>query len=178
MIKAAMKVRRANPNDADEVARVHVDAWNFTYAGFMPADYLSSLSYDAFAKGWAADIAKADENQPRWVAESNGAIVGFLIAGSGGLEVPGYPNELRAIYTKPGVQRAGTGKALFQAYRDWLMARGEDKFHLWVGKQNERAHRFYEAMGGQRVAERSDRKFGGMVIPEWGYGFSAGASLE
>jgi GNAT superfamily N-acetyltransferase len=166
-----VKVRPAQLNDAAEVARVHVDAWRFTYGGFMPAEYLASLSYEAFEGGWRRDTLLNDPKHPRWVAVLDGAIVGFLIAGDAAYEVPGYPNELRALYTKPGVQRKGVGRALMETYQHWLLSRGESAYHLWVGKQNERAHAFYEAVGGKRVAERSDRIFGGMVIPEWGYGW-------
>lgn len=166
-----VKVRFAELKDAAEVARVHVDAWRFTYGGFMPDEFLNSFKYEEFEEGWRRDILENNPLLPRWVAELDGAIVGFLIGGDAAYEVPGYPNELRALYTKPGVQRQGVGTALMKTYQDWLKARGESAYHLWVGKQNKRAHAFYEANGGKRVAERGDRVFGGMPIPEWGYGW-------
>lgn len=168
-----LEIRFAQAKDAAEAARVHVDAWRFTYGGFMPAEFLASLSYEKFQEGWAEDIAKNDSHHPRWVAVLEGEIVGFLIVGDPqAYPVPGYPNELRALYTKPGLQRKGAGRALVKTYSDWLRARGESAFHLWVGKQNTRAHAFYEAIGGKRVAERGDRVFGGINIPEWGYGWN------
>lgn len=171
-----INVRLAEAKDAEELGRLHVDAWRFTYGGFMPADYLASFTYEDFAKHWAAAIAKKDSEHPDWVALLDGEIVGFLSVGDAAYEVAGYPNELKALYTKPGLQRKGVGRALIDHYKAWLLTRGESAFHLWVGKQNARAHAFYEANGGRRVAERSDRTFGGMVIPEWGYGWNLSAT--
>lgn len=166
-----IEVRRARAQDSEAAGRLQVDAWRFTYAGFFSEEYLGSLLYENYAAEWRTALAENHPRKPRWVAYLNGELVGILIADLPKLEVAGFPNELRAIYTKPGLQRAGIGRALFAAYIAWLRENGETAFHLWAGAQNTRAHAFYEAMGGRRVAERSDREFGGKRPIEWAFGW-------
>jgi len=38
-----MQIRNAQPNDAFEVAMVHVTSWQVAYRGILPAEYLEEL---------------------------------------------------------------------------------------------------------------------------------------
>lgn len=166
-----LTVRKARMEDARAGAILQVEGWRFTYGGFMPADFLASLDFVEFTGRWEQAIQANDPLHPRWVALLDDKLIGFVTGAVPKLEVPGYPNELGAIYTQPGLQRAGVGRALITTFKENLLSRGESAFHLWVGKQNKRAHHFYRAMNGEIVAERSDRHFGGMQIPEYAFGF-------
>ncbi len=73
-----------------------------------------------------------------WVAEADGAVVGFVAAGHG---------DLDHLYVDPGWQGRGIGTDLF----DTAAAHLDPGFGWWVFAGNERAQQFYEARGGAPV---------------------------
>jgi len=42
-----MSIREANVKDANEIAKIHVKAWQVGYKEFMPKEYLDSLSVES-----------------------------------------------------------------------------------------------------------------------------------
>lgn len=40
-----MQIRKATINDAEGIAKVHVDSWRTTYKGIIPDEFLYNLSY-------------------------------------------------------------------------------------------------------------------------------------
>ena len=51
-------IRTADVNDAQAIARVHVDSWRSTYGSLLPADFLESLSEVAYADRWRRFITE------------------------------------------------------------------------------------------------------------------------
>ncbi len=74
-----MIIRKPSADDADAVARVHVDTWRTAYKGLLPDDYLAKLSYEAHRQMWEKSLSNPDSTHMVRVAEheSNG-IVGFV----------------------------------------------------------------------------------------------------
>src|SRR4029078_10359544 len=70
-------IRPGRSEDAEAVARVHVETWQAAYAHALPAQELADLS-----------VAERIERHRRWpptfVAEVGGEIVGFVGGGGGG----------------------------------------------------------------------------------------------
>jgi GNAT superfamily N-acetyltransferase len=131
-------VRPGTPEDAEGVARVHVETWQAAYAHTLPQRQLAALS-----------VAEAVERSRRWpptfVAERDGEIVGFVSVGAG--RDPGSDAELFAIYVHPEAWGTGTGRALIEAGEDELRRLGHQDAILWVLGDNPRARRFYELAG-------------------------------
>ena len=54
-----MRVRTAEPRDADSLARVHVDSWRSTYAGILTDEFLAGLSYRDRESFWEQVLTTA-----------------------------------------------------------------------------------------------------------------------
>ncbi len=96
-----MRIREAVLEDAEGIARVHVDSWRTTYKGIVSETVLQQLSYEQRAENWRRGIGK----NALYVAEDeSGRIVGFATGGkerTGNYDVDG---ELYAIYLLNEVQ--------------------------------------------------------------------------
>src|SRR5690349_17474145 len=121
-------VREAVPDDADAVARLHAAAWQWAYAGSVPASYLAGL--DAALPGrtrwWREGIAAPRPDTAHLVAEDDGTggtgdagLVGFVTVGP--YRIDQDPNrlspdegEVRAIYVLPRRVRNGVGTMLLR----------------------------------------------------------------
>jgi GNAT superfamily N-acetyltransferase len=165
-----MFVREAGIDDAPAIARVHVDSWRTTYAGIVPADFLSRLSYEQREDFWRRTLTDAAAAQVVLVAQSpDGDIVGFASGGPERSGDPLYRAELYAIYLLHEVQRRGIGRALTLAMARRLLDQGHRAMLLWVLAQNP-ARRFYEALGG-KVLRVQEITIGGASFEEIAYGW-------
>lgn len=146
-----MTIRRAVPDDAAAIARVHVRTWQAAYRGLLPDQLLDGL--DAELEGrtswWRRRIADAGgRGQVQLVAEHGSVVVGFVAFGPPEDE----PRDARvgqvyAIYVDPEHWGDGHGRALFAAAEGGLAEAGFTEATLWVLATNVRARRFYEIAG-------------------------------
>lgn len=74
-------IRDAAPDDAKQIATIHVKTWQCAYKGQIPDSYLDNLSIDKRTEGWKEQIKNAKEIDHIFVAEINGRIVGWCTAG-------------------------------------------------------------------------------------------------
>ena len=163
-----MEVRRAEPNDADEVARVHVRSWQVAYRGLMADDYLDSLRPQDRAARY--QFGHGDENAPlTLVATSNGMISGFTTVGATNDADMKGAGELLALYVDPPLWGSGIGRLLIVAARDRLVEIGHAAAVLWVLVGNERARRFYELDGWMPDGARRDYQVWGTLVDEVRY---------
>lgn len=165
-----MLIRRAEPNDAAGIARVHVDAWRATYAGIVPAEHLNGLSYERRESTWTSILADADSSKVSFVAESpSGSIVGFASGGPEREDDPVYEGELYAIYLRDTFQGRGIGRSLVSSVAEHLASTGHRSMLVWVLADNLH-RRFYERLGGEPVREKSIT-IGGLALVEVAYGW-------
>jgi GNAT superfamily N-acetyltransferase len=152
-------IRRGTAEDADRVARVHVETWQAAYAHALPQDRLSSLSPDS----------RADMHRrfPPIVAEVDGRVVGFVSVGASRDE--DADGELFAIYVHPTQWGTGVGRALIAAGEQELLALGHRDVVLWVLEDNPRARRFYESAGWTGDGGRRPIEVLGVNVPEVRY---------
>ncbi len=174
-----VKIRPAQPADAEAIARVHVDTWRTAYTGIVPDEHLEGLSYERSAQGWRRAIRDQGSRGFLFVAEDDeDGIVGF--AGGGPLRegLPGHPDyqgEVYAIYVRAEHQRQGIGSRLMGQAFQWLVDRGLGTVVVWVLEANP-SRRFYEALGGREVA-RQTIAVAGVELPEVAYGWPDASSL-
>lgn len=147
-----MNIRLAVPEDALQIAQVQVESWRTTYRGIVPKSYLDSLDIEKREKIWR----QAAANQPLYVAELHGIIVGFAIGGENRDKdtYPEYDGELYAIYSYDHVHEQGIGKKLFKSTAHNLAARGFRKMVVSVLSENP-AVGFYKRMGGKFIGEET-----------------------
>src|SRR5262249_9996801 len=114
-----MLVRRAEPDDAMEVAGVQVRSWQTAYRTLLPDDYLDRLRpEDRFQK---YDFGTTDVLRPQTiVAAENGTICGFATtAPSHDASLPDH-GELCALHVDPQYWDRGIGVMLVLAARTRL----------------------------------------------------------
>lgn len=164
---AAFRIREATPMDAEGIAEVHVETWRSTYAGIIPDAYLVGQSKDHKSASWRESIARQKRSKTLVAVLPDHRVVGFGDCGpSRHRELP-YSGEVYSLYVAPDWQDQGMGRALLTALFDELSSKGAVSAFLWVLSRNPTRF-FYEAMGGESVAERQEH-FAGALLDETAY---------
>ena len=142
-----MNIRPAMPEDAEALAKVHIDSWRSAYRGFVPEAFLAGLDYGRREDQFRSSIAS--NAREIHVAEEDGTIQGFLSLGvCEDADVDHESTgEIRAIYLAPEFWRKGTGRFLCEWAETQLASRGYSTIILWAFKDNGRGRKFYDAMG-------------------------------
>lgn len=164
-------VRRATPDDDRAVARIHVEGWRETYPGIVPASVLARLDANGRRGYWRSVIADHRSPADVFLARLDGEDVGFGVCGREQLGLQGYAGEFHALYLLRVGQGRGFGTALMAAMASALVERGMAAATVWVLRDNWRARRFYEKLGGRLIAERP-LDFDGTCVMEVAYGWA------
>jgi ribosomal protein S18 acetylase RimI-like enzyme len=164
-------VRPATVEDAFAIGQVHAESSRGTYQGIFPEAWLSRFSVEERARRWKERLTAPD---PRDVSlagcDESGRIVGFLSGGAERTGQLGCEGELYAIYLLPAAQRQGLGRLLVKRLVAALRPMGINSMAVWVLARNP-AVRFYEGLGGKRIAERQHER-AGEWFEEIAYGWS------
>ena len=129
-------IRRARVEDAEGIARVHVRAWQQTYADLVEPGELDDLPTEPRRRWWAQVIR--EQSSTVHVAMDGDQIVGF--SSSAPRESP-RPLELETIYVLAEKHGSGAGQELLDA------SIGDSPAYLLIADRNPRATRFYERNG-------------------------------
>ncbi len=142
-----MNLRLATAGDALRLARLHVDSWRAAYRGLVPDEFLDSLDVGARAERLRARMQAGEAEY--YVADEDGELLGWLTLGGSQDPDPDSQTagEIWALYVAPSHWRQGVGRALVRCGEVLLRSRGYESAVLWVFAGNDRARRFYEAMG-------------------------------
>lgn len=142
-----MEIRRATPDDAPALAKVHIDSWQSAYRGLVPDSHLAKLDYGRRAGSFRESLSTHSEET--YLVEQNGEVVGFLTLGACRDSDVDHDTtgEIWGIYLGPQHWRKGIGRFLCREGERILQSRGYVKAVLWVFEANEQARGFYEAMG-------------------------------
>lgn len=166
--RAEARIRPADGQDAEAVARIFVETWQAAYPGILADRVLTGLSVERQFAYWRNVIAGRD--QTVFVAESQG-VVGFAACGAARPRLPGYRGEVFTLYVAPDRQGEGIGRALMEVSLARLARRDLLPALVWVLADNP-ARFFYERLGGRRAGERDD-KLGDRTHREIAYGWSS-----
>lgn len=180
-----LQVRRATGDDAEAVARVHVETWQGAYAGVVPAEFLAEFDWRQHVSStrrwleeprpWVATTASATTAGARptttaaTLVATRGEVLGFSTFG------PARDDDLKshscgeiyAIYVHPDAWSSGLGSALLVASLQALST--YDVVVLWVLEANLRARRFYERHGFRADGASKTISIGGADLPEVRY---------
>ncbi|TQV80715.1 GNAT family N-acetyltransferase [Denitrobaculum tricleocarpae] len=170
-----LKLRRARLQDSRALAQVHIETWRHTYAGMVPDQYLASMTLDEQARCWrhwintsgARESILLVETLPEDKAPEQSRIVGFGHAGPARIRTPNRSGEVYTLYVDVDWQGQGIGRQLLHQLFAGLIEAGMDSAMIWVLASNP-SRFFYEAVGGQRIAERRER-FAGVLLDEIAY---------
>ena len=134
------ELRRAVPEDAEAIGRVHAQSWRETYGPLMSAEWLAAVSDEERIDRWTL-VLSDPERQPPWVAVVDSAVVGFAGAGAPRDEDPPRPLELWFIYLLASHQGRGIGRVLAEA------SIGQEPASVHVLRDNAQAIGFYRSLG-------------------------------
>jgi GNAT superfamily N-acetyltransferase len=160
-----LTVRAARPEDAAEVAGVHVRSWQVAYRGLLPDAYLDGLRAEDRARRYRFDRTGPDVPETI-VAVDDGAVAGFATTG------PAQPadvlgaGELHALYVDPPLWGRGVGRRLIAEARARLRGHGWEQAVLWVLVGNDRAQRFYRMDGWWPDGTRRQQNVWGILVDE------------
>jgi ribosomal protein S18 acetylase RimI-like enzyme len=177
-MRRAFHLRPAASSDVSALAHIHVVGWQTTYRDILSDTFLDGLREVDRLEQWRRNVhlAEHDHRHLLSVAENEASEpVAFVSAGPARQADLGFPGELYAIYILPRWRRQGIGRCLVALTAKHLIAHQMPAMVLWVATANP-ACRFYEALGGAVIAERSDM-VGGSDLDEVAYGWRDLASL-
>jgi ribosomal protein S18 acetylase RimI-like enzyme len=152
-----MDVRAADPREIDKLARIWYDGWQDAHAEILPADLARVRTLESFRD--RLQVALEDVR----VAGSLGEPVGFCMV---------HEDELYQLYVSPAARGAGIAAALLADGEARLAAGGTVTAWLACAIGNQRAARFYEKCGWQRVGNminRLDTPNGIFPLEVWRY---------
>jgi ribosomal protein S18 acetylase RimI-like enzyme len=144
-----MQLRAAQPADIPTLAETHIASWQAAYRGLMPNHIIDKHTVQSRTDTWMKTLVDAPGSL--LVAAIDNRVVAFSFFGpSREPNAPVIEAEIMAIYVHPDHWRTGIGRALWQYTQEHL----QNKFTsiiLWVLRDNQKARRFYEAMGFKYV---------------------------
>lgn len=156
--------------DIDAVADLHVRAWQATYRGIVPQDFLDGMDPSVRAQRRREDPrGQAGE----LVAEAGGEVVGWAMVGPYRDEDDPEPSpgcgEILTMYARPDFLGRGVGRAMMAYGLGELRRQGLVPVLLWVSATNERARRFYAKAGFAPDGATQDFEIAGATLPEVRY---------
>jgi GNAT superfamily N-acetyltransferase len=143
----------------------------------LPEDMLVNLSSaDHEARWWRHVLGRFRRRHYVCVAEHEAhGVVGFISGGPARESGLDQEAEIYALYLLDEFQGSGIGRALFLRLAGRLIRECGSSLIVWVLSENPSKY-FYEAMGGRRVAHRSER-MGDAEVQETAYGWADIAEL-
>jgi len=176
MDELVIAVRQARPEDAGNVARVYIESWHDTYPAILPVRLLCAMTPKGQAARWHAAIRARGREQVLVAENEKYGIVGMTSFGPARDRGLGFDGEIYTLYVDPAFFGYGAGRSLLRAAFDALLTRGFSTCVIWAHARNP-VRFFYEAMGGQLIAERSARMMGD-AVPEAAFGWRKLALAE
>ena len=132
MGESSVSLRPATPGDTAAIARVWHQGWLDGHVGHVPEELVQHRGFDQF-------VTRAADRVPfTWVAEIDGAVVGFVTL---------KDDELEQIFVVRSARGSGVAAALLERGESELRAAGHRTAWLAVVTGNARARAFYERRG-------------------------------
>ena len=131
-------VRAAVPEDAERIVDIRLAGWRNAFAHLLSAQFLATLPADPepFRRGIAEGTGTVTV-----VAEDDGEVVGYALAGPPQDADPPRDWQLWHLYQYPRMHGSGSGQALLDA------AIGDRPTFLWTAENTPRTQAFYRRNG-------------------------------
>lgn len=156
-----LALRRATSADARAIALVHITSWQSAYRGLLPDAFLDGLDVEKRASLYCFD---GPEDPATWIA-----VEGFVAVSACRDVDANDAGEIHALYVAPDYWRSGAGTLLLNKGESVLAEMGFVEASLWVLEANERARRFYEAVGWRPEERTNMLNLAGIDVTEVRY---------
>ncbi len=145
-----MIYRKANKNDAANIANLHAESWRNTYRGMLSDAYLDGDVFIERQIHWQKRFDNPSENQYVFVAEDDDQLAGFVCVY--GADDAKWGSLIDNLHVRPDLKGQGIGKRLINEGMNWARENyPECGVYLWVFEANLPSRQFYEVMGGSNV---------------------------
>jgi L-amino acid N-acyltransferase YncA len=142
---ARLTIRDATAGDVPALARLHVEAWNATYAPLLAKGPGPAVR----ERQWREIFAKEDGSWFCLVVERpDGRLVGF--AKGQRSDHPEFAGELNKIYLLRGYQGVGLGRRLLGHVARRFLSQGVESMWLFGDARNP-SSRVWEALGAEKT---------------------------
>jgi len=156
-VSAKFTIRKATVQDAQAIAKVHVQSWQETYRGHISDALLDNLSLESRTIMWTDAMNTIEKDKHLFVAEVENKVVAFI---SGGLLRndnssidASIETELYAIYCLNKYQGLKLGKSLVKRLVDAFIEAGYQQMLVWVLATNPSKY-FYMHLGAGFYSEK------------------------
>lgn len=141
-----VEIRRAGPQDATPIARLHVKTWRETYQHLAPEAAVRILDLPYRHAVWVKMLEQGARTV--LVGEQDGAIVAIGSSGPATAAELEPHGEINTLYVDAAMAGRGIGRRMMAALATDLKARGFTSASLGVVAANAAAIAFYDRMGG------------------------------
>lgn len=152
----------AGPDDAVDLAQVHVACWRESYRGLLPDSFLDRMSPEIHAQRFRRALTTPGDHDATLVAADRSGPIGYVSGGPSRSLIPGQA-EVQTLYVRRAAQRSGVGHDLLIAACRVFVDVGARSLMISTLRDNIPARRFYEHLGGQAEAPRREPGPGGVV---------------
>lgn len=144
-------IRQATPNDARAIKQIHNAAYQISFRGYLPDEYLDTLTID---ENIIQRTQKYLTQTECYVALAQNNVIGFMYVC--------YPEEgtfeIQALYIHPAYQKQGAGTALIQNLWQIKTKEKYKKCVVWTMKFGPSLP-FYKKMGFSLTTNEKKWKF-------------------
>ena len=143
-------IRYYEQKDIEQVAKIITEDWKIAYKGIIDDEYLKNLDYRDKEKS----IREKYQKQKSIVLDEEGIVKGYSRFGENRDEEKDL-GELYALYVEADERGKKIGEKLLRKTASILKERGYKEMVIWCLKENKKARKFYEKMGGKLYKTRN-----------------------
>ncbi|MGI4851110.1 MAG: GNAT family N-acetyltransferase [Janthinobacterium lividum] len=166
-----LSIRFANLEDAENIAKIHVQAWHESYLGLIDINYINSITFEDRLRLRQQIFLTKNFQSKCFVACWQGHIIGFSDVGPS-RESSNIKGEIYSLYLLQAYKKQGIGREMMKNIRTHFIQENLYPFMVWVLKENKVARRFYENQGGVEHGYEMS-KMGDSSYPEICYKFES-----
>ena len=152
----------AGPDDAWDLAEIHVASWRESYRGLIADAYLDRMSVPLHARRFTRALTEPGEHDATLAAADRAGLVGYVAGGPSRTRRAGEA-EVQTLYVRRAAQHTGLGKRLLVAAARVFADQGARSLMISTLRDNMPARGFYEHLGGKAESPRPEPGPGGVV---------------
>jgi ribosomal protein S18 acetylase RimI-like enzyme len=171
-----MQIRDARLEDADQLARITLEARRVILTGLVPESVIAGFTHEESARNWRGTLrglaSTVDPDEFLFIAQTTeGLPVGLVMGGPAREQDPVYRGEVYILSVDDAHRRQGYGRLLVAYAAGRLAQTGLRPFLIRVLRENAPACRFYEALGGELLPDTREIDEDGVLLEEVAYGW-------
>lgn len=155
-----IEIRRAELNDINQIAIIHVETWQNAYSGILPNKLLDSQTIENRSNKWRLWL---DDNSKFYIVGLvDDVVMGFCSFYTDNNGV----GEIEMLYVHPDAQGKKLGKNLMDYSLSYFKKASCSKAVLWVLRDNHKAQDFYKHYGWNKTDYFKTKEKNGVILNE------------